>query len=716
MSSSKLTSESERQSSKANRLVREKSPYLLEHAYNPVDWYPWGEEAFQKARKENKPIFLSIGYSSCHWCHVFRRESLEDPEIAEILNSNFVCIKVDREERPDVDEIYMKAVMSMTGSGGWPLNVFLTPSLEPFYGGTYFPPVAKHGLPAFRTVLKGISDSWRSERESLLQSASQMSQALRELYSGGRTEKESTLDDSILDLCFNELAATFDREYGGFGSAPKFPSPSNLFFLLRYYKKTGAKAALLMVRKTLDHMASGGIYDHVGGGFHRYSTDREWLIPHFEKMLYDNALLSLAFTEAYLVTKDECYRKISEETLEWVLREMSSGSGGYFSAQDADSPQGEGSFYVWNASEIRDALFELGQWDSKELDRVVDLTCKYFGITVAGNFEVGRSVLTISKQRIENISKQYSMSMEKIEGIVEQAKIALREYRNKRDKPFTDDKVLVSWNGLMISAMSRAYQAYGRGDFLSSAQSSANFILSKLTETPDGRLSRLTHRHRDGDSRIEGMLEDYAYFINGLLDLYEASFELNYLKSAIELGEAMISGFFDQKKGGLFEVLENSKDLIARPKEAFDGALPSPNSIATLALFRLGELTAREEFTNEAEATVKFFFPRIESQPSAFAFMLSALFFRLGSPKEIVFSGDKNSRRFNDLLQGVRSQFAPNSVVLFAEEKAKTLTPLVEGRVARPGDQPKVFVCTGKVCKLPVTEKEELLSELSNSS
>ena len=702
--------ESEKGTLNPNRLIMQKSPYLLEHAYNPVDWYPWGDEAFQKAKKENKPIFLSIGYSTCHWCHVFRKESLEDPDIAGFLNSNFVPIKVDREERPDVDEIYMKAVTSMTGSGGWPLNVFLTPSLEPFYGGTYFPQVASHGLPSFRTVLKGISDAWNSEREKILESGLQMKEALNDLYTTRGLEKN--IDDSIFDLCFNELSSIFDQKYGGFGGAPKFPSPSNLFFLLRYHKRTGTKAPLLMVTKTLDHMGSGGIYDHVGGGFHRYSTDREWLIPHFEKMLYDNALLSLVYTETYLTTKDEFYKGISEETLDWVLIETRSKEGGFLSAQDADSPEGEGSYYLWNRCDVLSALSQNSKQDDEAVEKTSQIVCKYFGITEEGNFEE-KSILTASKENLESISKQYSVNSSELQSIIREAKIAMREFRAKRDKPSTDDKVLVSWNGLMISAMSKAYQAFGREDYLSAAKASANFILTKLCESRNEKFSKLIHRYRDGDAKVEGLLEDYAYFVNGLIDLYESDFELLFLKAGIELAETMIEQFFDETNGGFFFTGANTSDLIARPKEGFDGALPSANSIAVLALFRLGEITGRQEFTNKAESTVRFFSQKIESQPSAFAFMLSAVSFGLGRPKEIVFSGQKDSKELAELLKSLRTQFLPNSVVILADEKATLLTPLVEGRIARPGDRPKVFVCSGNVCKLPVTTKQDLLAAVA---
>ncbi len=694
-----------------NRLINEKSPYLLEHAYNPVDWYPWGDEAFQRAKRENKPIFLSIGYSSCHWCHVFRRESLEDPGIAQFLNSNFVSIKVDREERPDIDEIYMKAVTSMTGSGGWPLNVFLTPTLEPIYGGTYFPPVSRGALPAFFTILKGVSDAWNSDRENILQSASQMKLALAEVYSTSDLAV-ADLGDSAFDACFNELASIFDEKYGGFGSAPKFPMPPYLFFLLRYYIRDRSKAPLLMVRRTLDQMACGGIYDHVGGGFHRYSTDREWLIPHFEKMLYDNALLSLVYTEGYLVTKDVHYKRITMDTLEWVLREMHSENGGFFSAQDADSSDGEGSYYAWNRDDVLKALTQAGDFDCKILERYAEIICRYFGISQAGNFEQGRSLLSTTEDVVRGISGDYSMSPSEINSIIGEAKISMYKFRIKRSKPATDDKILTSWNGLMISAMSKAYQAFEEEKFMFAARSSANFVLTNLCKKKNGECVGLIHRFREGDAKVDGLLDDYAYFVNGLIDLYESDFDPNFLKEAIELAEVMIEKFYDENKGGFYFTEKNASDLIARAKEGYDGVVPSGNSMAVLALFRLAEFAGNEKFRHKARETIRAFSSKIERQPSAFTFMLSALAFTVSGPKEVVFSGDKDSPQLRSLLRDYRSEFVPNGVTLIAEDEMAKLSPLAEGRIAGPADQAKVYVCSGNVCRLPAYSSEGLKQAL----
>lgn len=693
-----------------NRLIKEKSPYLLEHAHNPVDWYPWGDEAFEKARKEDKPVFLSIGYSACHWCHVLRKESFEDPAIARILNENFVSIKVDREERPDVDEIYMKAVQSMTGSGGWPLSVFLTPTLEPFYGGTYFPPTTRYGMPGFSTILRGVAESWRNERGKIHQSAAEIKQALIEVYAEKSGESPETVGDYVLDLAFTELSSSFDREYGGFGIAPKFPSPSTLFFLLRYSKRINSNGPLIMVKKTLDSMARGGIYDHLGGGFHRYSTDKEWLVPHFEKMLYDNALLSQVFTEAYLVTKNEGYKRVVYETLDWIKREMTSREGGFFSSHDADTSEGEGVYYSWTPEDVRAALSQAG-WDESTLDSEMDLIIQYYGITKEGNFENARSILTLSDERTAKLERDHK----EFKTTIANSRLAMIEFRGKRPTPLLDDKILTSWNGLAISAFARAFQAFGEEQFLLDAKRSADFLLSTLAKKNDkGRIATLKHRFRDGEVAGEGLLEDYAYFIEGLLDLYESDFDSSYLRAAIDLSETMVRSFYDQNAGGFFLSDAKSSDLLTRPKEAYDGALPSANSVATMALFRLGEMTSRRDFEDLAMNTVKIFYSRIESQPSAFAFMLCALNFRLSGPKAIVFSAEKNSPTLASILRVLRDQYYPNSILLLASKETSQLSPLAEGRVPRPGETARAFVCENNTCKLPATSPSQFAEALAS--
>ena len=690
---------------RANGLANEKSPYLLQHAYNPVDWYPWGKEAIERAKKENKPIFLSIGYSSCHWCHVMEHESFEDEAVAKILNEHFVSIKVDREERPDLDELYMKAVMSLTGSGGWPLSLFLTPDLEPFYGGTYFPPVTRYGMPGFSTILRSITQAWESDRAKIIDSASRIRADLNEMYSTSE-QSGAKVDDHVMDDCYNILAGEYDQQYGGFGSAPKFPTPSNLFFLMRYYAKTREKAPLQMVTKTLDSMASGGIYDHVGGGFHRYSTDREWLVPHFEKMLYDNALLSLAYTEAFQITKKESYRKIVTETLSWVLSEMTLKDGGFFSAQDADSPEGEGSYYVWNRQDVENALAN-AKPDS--LENYLDDVCKYFSITDKGNFEDGKTLLTSPHESTQN----QDPSEKGLEKIVERARALMSGFRAKRPRPLTDDKILTGWNGLMISAMARGYRVFENRAFIDAALKASDFILNNLMIKADGR-TRLIRRYRDGEAKGNAVLEDYAFFINGLVDVYEASFEAKYLEYSIQLCNQMICDFYDQKAGGFFMTRPDSEDLIARAKEADDGALPSGNSVAALVLMRLARLNSNEDYKQKAEGTIAAFWPSIENHPASHAFMLVALDFMLEKPKEIVISGERESPKMNELLREVYAQYLPNSVLALAEKQVENLIPMVEGRLSTVGQEPRIFVCSGYSCKLPSTSREELLASLNS--
>ncbi len=699
-----------RGNSRPNRLALEKSPYLLEHAYNPVDWYPWGLEAFERARREDKPIFLSIGYSACHWCHVFRTESLENQEIAELLNSNFVSIKVDREERPDVDELYMKAVTSLTGSGGWPLNVFLTPSLEPIYGGTYFPPVATGGLPSFRMVLDAVSRGWKSDRANLVRSASEIKQALNELYQN-QESANTTLDNSLWDACFSELAAAFDEKYGGFGRAPKFPMPSNLFFLLRYHKKTGSNAPLLMVRKTLDQMARGGINDQLAGGFHRYSTDQQWLIPHFEKMLYDTALLSWAYTECYLVTRVSFYRKVATESLDWILREMHSPGGGFYSAQDADTPDGEGAYYVCDPSDVRSALSV--DPDLKEnLEVNVALACKHFGITPQGNYE-GKSVLTLAEDA-SKISQELSIGEEKTKRMIERCRVAMSGFRATRPKPLIDDKILTSWNGLAISALSKAYQVFERDSYLSAAKAAASFIMQNLTQEEEkSGMLHLLHRYREGEAKVTGLLEDYAYFGNSMIDLYEADFDPFFLKTALKIVDTMVADFYDEKNGGFFSTKVGAQDLIIRTKEAFDGALPAPNSLAVLALLRLAEITESESLRKKAKASLEALQPKMESQPSAFTFMISNLAFALDSPKQIVISSAENDILYQSLLRALRSQFIPNAITLKATAETEAISPAVLGRTPAAGSTAKVYVCRNKVCLLPASSPEELSQALT---
>ena len=685
-----------------NRLIREKSPYLLQHAYNPVDWYPWGEEALKRAKVEDKPIFLSVGYSSCHWCHVMEKETFEDRDVAAILNENFVSIKVDREERPDVDEIYMKSVMSITGSGGWPLNVFLTPRLEPFYGGTYFPPTSRHGLPGFSALIHNISSAWKSDRKNLEDAAIQMKNALDSIYSAPLAD-ESKLDESVVNDCFDSLASSFDEHYGGFGSSPKFPMPSYILFLLRYHVSRDSKLALRMVERTLEALSSGGIRDQFGGGFHRYSTDRMWFVPHFEKMLYDNALLTIAFLEAYLVTRKIEYSLVAEDILSWVHREMTSVQGGFFSAQDADSPEGEGSYYAWSLEQIEEAL------SSSAMKRTA--VCMYYGITKDGNFEDGRSIPTLANS-IPMLTKELNVTAERLESELLSAKKMLLEYRKRRPAPPTDDKILTSWNGLMISALSQAFKVLGKDEYLRSAERAAEFVLSELVEK-DQTCTKLLRRYRDGEAKGKGFLEDYAFFANGLIDLYEASFDSKYLIAALTLCESMIRLFWDVDRGGFFQTEENN-DLITRPKDSYDGAIPSGNSMAATLCLRLSEFTGREDLRDRGESTIRAFWAEMKRQPTSFTHMLVALSFSFGKPKEIVISGNPKEEDTKAMIAAVRSKFLPYSSTLLADPALENVTKMIEGRLHRQGEKAKAYVCTNFSCRLPVSEKSDLLQALRN--
>ncbi|MDA4112031.1 MAG: thioredoxin domain-containing protein [Thaumarchaeota archaeon] len=697
------SSQDSKTSIKTNKLANENSPYLLQHATNPVDWYPWGKEAFTKAKRENKPIFLSIGYSSCHWCHVMENESFKDDEVAKFMNENFVSIKVDREERPDIDEIYMKSVVATTGSGGWPLSVFLTPSLEPFFGGTYFPPTPRYGMPSFSNVLRSIAQSWKSDRKKLVDSASAMKSSLVEMFDYKKSPN-SKIDDSILDDCYNDLASSFDDQYGGFGNSPKFPTPSNLFFLTRYHLFRRSNLALTIVTKTLDSMMRGGIYDHIGGGFHRYSTDRYWQIPHFEKMLYDNALLVLAYCEGFLLARSAEYELVVEETLGWAMREMRTSEGGFYSAQDADSSEGEGSYYAWTPDEMKSALSV-----DENLSRNFETISNYFSMTRNGNFE-GKNILAVGQTN----STAGELGGSKIIDLVVDAKKLLLEYRDKRPKPSTDDKIITSWNGLMISALSKAHQIFGKDEYLSAAKTTAEFVLAKLASSDAEGKIKLVRRYRRGESKVNAVLEDYSFLINGLLDLYESSFEPKYFDYALNLADTMVLDFYDKSFGGFFQTAKGSTDLIARAKDAYDGALPSGNSIAALVCLRLAEMTSKDEFRNLANDTILAFWDPISRQPSSFTEMLVALQFSVGKPKEIVVSGNQESAETQKLLKVIRNMFLPNSVVILADSRLEKLSPLLEHRLPIPGESPKVFVCSNFTCKLPAFTEDELEKSLAN--
>ncbi|MBU3204073.1 thioredoxin domain-containing protein [Clostridium algidicarnis] len=588
---------------KTNRLINEKSPYLLQHAYNPVDWYGWSEEAFQKARTEDKPIFLSIGYSTCHWCHVMAHESFEDEEVANVLNNYFICIKVDREERPDIDSVYMSVCQAMTGSGGWPLNLFLTKDKKPFYAGTYFPKTSKYNQTGFIEILESINNVWVSNKDHVLTTADQVVKTLN----GDTYDESSNISKDILNEGFQSFLNSFDAVFGGFSKAPKFPSPHNLSYLLSYYKDTREKRALEMVEITLKSMYKGGIFDHIGFGFSRYSVDEKWLVPHFEKMLYDNALLAIAYIETYEITKDNIYKEVAEKILAYILRDMTSKEGGFYCGEDADSEGVEGKFYLWDFAELYKVL------NMEE----ANLFIKYYGIQREGNFE-GRNIPNLIGEELEDLDK--NGLKEKLENI----RRKLFDYREKRIHPHKDDKILTSWNGLMIAAFAKAGRVFHEDKYKDASIKALEFIFSKL-QRADGRLLA---RFREGESRYLAYLDDYAFIIWALIETYEVTKAFSYVEKALELNKQMIDLFKDKEKGGLFLYGNDSEKLILRPKDIYDGAIPSGNGVAAMNMLRLSKITGDVKLKDEAESIFKVFGDSINKIPRAHAKTLEALLYR----------------------------------------------------------------------------------------
>ncbi len=682
-----------------NKLINENSPYLLQHAHNPVDWYPWSDEAFEIAARQDKPIFLSIGYSTCHWCHVMEDESFTNEHIAGIMNEHFVCIKVDREQRPDVDDIYMSAVQVMTGSGGWPLSVFLTPDGKPFYGGTYFPPKDSFGRPGFERVLLDIANAWKNRRAELLESAGNISATLEGL---GRQSSQETLSVDMLKDAKSYFENIYDSTYGGFGSAPKFPQPSNLSMLLSYWHRTRDDKALAMVEKTLSAMAKGGIHDHLGGGFHRYSTDSRWLVPHFEKMLYDQALLGKIYIQAYQVTGKENYAKVARDIFDYVLRDMTDPKGGFYSAEDADSEGKEGLFYVWEPKEIKKILGA----------EKAEIFNEYYGVTNSGNFEDGKSILNVTKS-VEELAIQFKKDRKVIENVLAQGRSKLLEHRSKRIRPHRDDKVIVGWNGLMISALAYGGAALEEKKYIGAAEKAAEFVMTSLRR--NGRLARY---YRQTQVVGLGFLDDYAFMIMGLLDLYEASFDGRRLAEAGELAEQMIELFGDKKSGAFYLTGEDAERLIIRSKPSYDGAVPNGNSVAALVLLKLGRLTMDQRFTDRAEQTLNAFSGRIQQSPASLSAMLIAVDFWIGPTQEIVIAGDPRREDTKEMLKLIHSKFLPNAVVLFhqtgkAGEAIEKIVPFLEVQVAI-GGKATAYVCENYVCKQPVNEIGALQKLLLN--
>ena len=682
----------------ANRLADETSPYLLQHKDNPVDWYPWGEEALSRARDEDKAILLSVGYSACHWCHVMERESFEDEGTASIMNEHFVNIKVDREERPDIDSIFMSAVQALTRHGGWPMTVFLTPEGAPFYGGTYFPPTPRHGLPSFQQLLVSLADAYENRRDEVLKSADGVREHLQAI-TGAAIPRAETPEPEILDAAARALFSELDRRSGGFGGAPKFPQAMNLEVLLRHHHRTGDEASLSGVELTLRKMADGGIYDHLGGGFARYSVDAYWLVPHFEKMLYDNALLSRIYLEAFQATGDPFYRRISEETLDYVLRDMTSPEGGFYSAEDADSEGEEGKFYVWTPEEVRDVL------DPED----AELAMRFWDVTERGNFE-GRSILNVPRPP-EAVAAGFSLSEAELWRRISAIRAKLFEAREERVRPARDEKILAAWNGLMLRSLALAARVTGREDYREAAGRNAAFILEKLKE--DGRLHR---SYKDGRSRFNGYLEDYAMVADGLVALYEATFEVRWLSAAGELCDAMNELFWDEERSTFYDTPADHENLLTRPRDVYDNAAPSGTSVAADVLLRLSLLLDRDDYRVRAETVLDSLSGGMEKAPSAFGRLLAALDFHLSRPKEVAIAGDPGSEDTEALMDVVFGSYLPNKVVAgraegFVPDGAASLVPLLADRPMRDG-RATAYVCEGYACQSPTTDPEELRRQL----
>ncbi|MCB9915144.1 MAG: thioredoxin domain-containing protein [Planctomycetes bacterium] len=677
-----------------NRLAGETSPYLLQHAHNPVDWYPWGPEALARSRAEGKPIFLSIGYSACHWCHVMERESFEDDAIAALMNEHYVNVKVDREERPDLDEIYMKAVMRLTGSGGWPMSVFLTPDLLPFYGGTYFPPRGAYGRPGFADVLWSLAKAWERDRDGV---TSQGERLAREIAAEGRVDARGALDPTVLDRSLEALAQNYDAEWGGFGSAPKFPHAMDLRLCLRHHERTGDAAPRRMALDTLDRMAEGGIHDQLGGGFHRYSTDEKWLIPHFEKMLYDNALLVPAYLEAWQLSGEERYADVARGACEWMLREMVAEGGAFASTQDADTEGEEGKFFVWTPRELEALL-------GRDLGRQA---AAWWGVTDAGNFEHGTSALWRPEPAGE-VAARLRLDVAELEQRMREARERLFAARAERTAPARDDKVLTAWNGLAIGALARAYQALEEPRFLDAATRAARYLLAHHRRD-DGTLFATG---RDGRARHEGCLDDYVFLIAGLLDLYESDFDTTWLEAALELADVVERDFHDADHDGYFTTGARHEELIARLKNPHDGALPSGNGVHAENLLRLAELTGRGDLGERAERTLRSLAKLVGRYPAAFSQLLMAVHWLAVGPREVVVSGAPEDARTRALLRAVRTCFAPAKVVALAAPGADaTELPLLEGRI---GSEPRAWICRHYTCHEPLTDPAAVARALAD--
>jgi uncharacterized protein YyaL (SSP411 family) len=667
-----------------NRLAQEKSPYLLQHANNPVDWYPWSEEAFDKAEKEGKPIFLSIGYSTCHWCHVMEKESFEDLYVAKILNENFVSIKVDREERPDIDSVYITFCQVINGSGGWPLSIFMAFDKKPFFAGTYFPKNDMYGRTGFVETLKKINDAWKNNRSKLIESGNNL---YKELSKINVDSEENKMNDGIIEKAVGQLKSHYDSSHGGFSDRPKFPTPHNLYFLLRYYQINKDEEILKMVETSLLSMYKGGIFDHIGFGFSRYSTDSRWLVPHFEKMLYDNALLAIAYIEAYQITKNKLYREIADKIFKYILRDMRNKAGGFFSAEDADSEGVEGKFYLWSTEEIRDVLGE----------EEAAIFSKYFDISIHGNFEGGNIPNLIST----DIEKLQSNSI--LKENLDRMSQKLYAHREKRIHPFKDDKILTSWNGLMIAALSYAGRVFDNPEYVEAAENAAKFILHKMIRK-DGRLLA---RYRGGNAANPALLDDYAFLVWGLLEAYQATFDTLYLEKAAELNDSMIELFYDKVLGGFFLTGKDGEELIIRPKDFYDGALPSGNSVAVMNLIKLSKLLGTNKYQAEIENLFNYSASMTELTPAAFTFLVTAYLKYITPGKEIVISGNKFNPIVNKMMNIINQYYLPFSTVILNDDgKVTELNPFIKEQTQIHGEA-TAYICQNFSCRRPTCELYE---------
>ena len=676
-----------------NRLIAETSPYLLQHAHNPVDWYPWGPEAMEKARIEDKPIFLSIGYSACHWCHVMAHESFENEETARLMNDLFINVKVDREERPDVDTIYMQSVIALTGHGGWPMSVFLTPDQKPFLGGTYFPPAPESNQPGFPQLLEQAHDLYRNGGEDLTNRTTRILEQLNAAESGAASGEWSPT--ALIDEAVCIMAERFDAEEGGFGSGMKFPEPMNYTLLLRHWARTGADESIRMLDKSLTKMAEGGLYDQLGGGFHRYSTDRLWRVPHFEKMLCDNALLAKLYIDMIQATKQELYSAVSRDIFDYVLNEMTSPEGAFYSGQDADTEGEEGRYYLWEMKEFLDLL---GPRQAKVMAR-------HYGVTSAGN--LGRKNVLYVKESMESIAESENIAIFEVGHILKNGKETLLEARQKRTKPQTDTKIITGWNGLMITAFASGYAVLHVENYLDVATRAAEFLWTNMW---DG--SKLLRIYKNSESKIDGCLEDYAYFLEGLIALYEVTFDSVWIERANQLADKIIDQFSEEEEGGFYMTGRSAEKLVVRLKSAADEAIPSANAVAALSLLRLGHLTGKQEYLKSGERTVRAFQQRMKKTPAAFSGLLSAADFMSEPPMEVVFSGPKEHLVFEDMNNVLSQDYRPNKVVLFSEDGKKTgRLPLAEGKSVTDGE-PAVYLCQKQTCHPPVKTGKALMNLL----